>query len=79
MKLADLKLLLPRIRYSSHTPKSIPVSEGYYMSRTPLKVCKPSVLEKTPPADEYAEMTQKSAEELCEGVSKKHGCRKLML
>ena len=37
MKIADLKLLLPRIKYSKHTPKLKPYTEGYFMKHSPLK------------------------------------------
>ena len=52
MKITDLKFLLPRIKYSKHTPKTKPISQDYFMQESPLNDCKPKILN-APQKDEY--------------------------
>ncbi len=54
MKISDLKYLFPRMKYSTHTPKSVGYPENYFMNRTPIKGLKPTVLEKSFKEDNYA-------------------------
>lgn len=37
MKLTDVKYILPRTKYSTHTPKMKPYPEGYFMKHNSIK------------------------------------------
>ena len=71
MKLADLKFLLPRIKYSTHTPKAKPFSEGYFMQKRVLTGDAPKLFEKTPAVDKFTSSVNKSVSETS-SIGKKH-------
>ena len=48
MRISDIKYLFPRIRFSTHTPKEIGYTEGYFMNKT---FTKQNALEKSPIKD----------------------------
>ena len=80
VKLADLKFLLPRMKYSTHTPKARPFPENYFMQKNALKINKPNILEKLPSKDEYITRLDKPVSELsCAGINRKDGSSKILL
>ena len=77
MKLSDLKYLIPRIKYSRNTPKQMPISEGYFMHKSPLKGNKPKALERTPINDEFSVGAEKPNS--LEGIRRTNGSHKVVL